>query len=284
MGTAPEKCILCGGTEKRLLIEKKPWSVHSCSSCGLGYLDPRPSIEEMQGLYDKEYCDENFAEGGKPGTPEFKKRISLESSRVRFFRRLKKKGKILDIGCGYGHFLAACREKGYDVHGIDFSDWAVKHAVEVLDIPVSFGNVVDIDLPENSFDVITMWHTLEHAHDPEQLLFQAIRWLKKDGVLITDVPNHKGTEAVNDWYDWKGWDMPYHYYHFTPETLTKLLEKCGLKVVKSKDYHSDFVKMKLKKIPVVSLFARMIAKLYSGHSVAMASIPDKSKNTIFTGK
>lgn len=275
MEKAPEKCILCGEEEKTLLIEKPPWAVYRCSSCGLGFLTPRPSKEEIQALYDQEYCEEYFVEGGKPGTAEFKKRIGLESSRIRFFRGLRKTGRVLDIGCGYGYFLAACREKGYEVHGIEFSGWALKHATEVLGIPVSVGNVSDIDLPENSFDVITMWHALEHVPEPDRVVRHVKRWLKKDGLFIVDVPNHEGTDAKMQWEDWVGWSLPYHYYHFTLGTLTELLKQCGLTVIKSKDYHSEVIKMKLKRIPIISLFARLIAKRYSGHSVAVVAILEK---------
>lgn len=269
MENAPEKCILCGEKKRTLLIEKPPWAVYRCSSCGLGCLSPRPSKEEIQELYDREYCEEHFVEGGKPGTPEFKKRISLESSRIRFFRSLKKTGNVLDIGCGYGYFLAACRERGYDVQGIEFSGWALKHATDVLEIPVSVGNVIDIDMPENRFDVITMWHALEHVPEPDQVIRHVKKWLKKDGVFIADVPNHEGTDAQKQWQDWVGWSLPYHYYHFTPRSITELLSKCGLRVIKSKDYHSEVIKMNLKRIPVINLFARLIAKLYSGHSIAV---------------
>ena len=86
-----------------------------------------------------------------------------------------------------------------------------------------------------------------------------------------DVPNHQGTDAVKTWSDWVGWSLPYHLYHFTPQTLRGLLGLCGFYVVKTKDYHSDTVKASLKRLPVVGLFARLIAKMYSGHSVAVVA-------------
>ena len=269
MDRAPEQCILCGDVNRALLIAKEQWNVYRCVSCGLGFLDPRPSKKELARLYSEEYCEEYFEKGGQPGTPEFKKRLSLESSRIRFFKGMKRKGHVLDIGCGYGYFLAACREHGYHVHGLDFSDYAVQHAVNHLNLPITVGELSDVELPANSFDVITMWHSLEHTTDPKQAIVKAKEWMKKDGLLIVDVPNHEGTDAVKTWNDWIGWSVPYHFYHFTPRTLKAMLEACGFRVVKTKNYHSETIKQNLKRFPVIRIFARLIARIYSGHSVAM---------------
>ena len=271
MENAPERCIICGGKHRKPLIRKNSWQVHKCASCGLGVLDPRPSREDLEALYDDNYAESHFSEGGEPGSPRFRKRIGLESHRIRFFRPFKKKGRVLDIGCGYGYFLAACRERGYEVWGIDLSESAARHAGERLDLPVSVGELTDVKLPPSRFDVVTMWHFLEHCTDPKQAILTATGWLKADGILVVDVPNHEGTDAIKTWPEWVGWDLPYHMYHFTPRTLEKLLEVCGFYVTKTKNYHSDAVKTALKRFPIIGLFARLIAKLYSGHSVAVVA-------------
>ena len=272
MERAPSSCILCGDKERKLLVKNEPWYIYRCASCGLGFLDPRPSKEDIAKLYDKEYCEDQFVEGGGVGSPEFMKRLSLETHRVRFFRGLKRKGKILDIGCGYGYFLAACRTMyGYDVHGLDVSEWAAHYAAERLGLSVTVGEIEMVNLPPNSYDIITMWHFLEHTRDPREAILKAMDLLKKDGILVIDVPNYDGTDARKDWGNWVGWQPPYHFYHFTPHTLKRLLKLCGLCVLKAKDYHSETVKVTLKRIPVVSIFARLISKMYSGHSLAVVA-------------
>lgn len=269
MEKAPEHCLLCGCRDRELLLEKDPWKVYRCSSCGLGFLDPRPSKEDLISLYSKQYCDEHFAVGGDPDSPEFRKRLSLETHRIRFFRGIKKRGKVLDIGCGYGYFLAACSNYGYEVQGLDISEWASHHATKKLGLPISIGHMNEMEFPPHCFDIITMWHFLEHTLDPRNAILRARDWLKGDGILIVDVPNHEGTDARKNWKAWDGWDLPYHFFHFTPQTLKGLLTECGFHVVRSKDYHSETVKQALKRIPVVSIFARRISKFYSGHSVAV---------------
>jgi len=275
MENAPEKCILCGSPNREPLIRKESWQVYRCTECNLGFLDPRPSEADLQKLYQNEYFNENYDGGIEPGTDQFKKRLSGEDHRVRFIRSVKPSGRLLDIGCGYGYFPAACRESGYDVQGMDISDWAARYAIERLNIPVTIGQLEHVSLPPEYFDIITMWHFLEHTRNPVQTLLRAKQWLKKDGFMVIDVPNYAGTDATKEWDNWVGWQLPYHFYHFTPESLNGLLKKCGFRVIKSKDYHSEAIKQSLKKIPVVSIFSRLIAKFYSGTSLAVIAVLEK---------
>lgn len=269
MEQAPEKCILCQTSERDLLIEKDDWKVYWCPTCGLGFLDPRPTREEVAKLYDQEYFAEQYDKGIDPNTAAFRKRLSQELHRVRFFRGIKRKGRVLDIGCGNGYFLAACRDKGYDVQGLDISEWIVHYALNTHGISMTTGEVDEVDLALESFDVITMWHFLEHTRNPCEVVLKARTWLKKDGILVIDVPNYNGTDARKNWENWVGWQLPYHFYHFSSQTLERLIDGCGFKIIKRKDYHSETVKNTLKKLPIVSLFARLIAKMYSGTSVAV---------------
>jgi SAM-dependent methyltransferase len=197
------------------------------------------------------------------------KASALTLPRTRFIRSKKRSGRLLDIGCGYGYFAAACREKGYEVQGIDVSEWAAQHAVQRLGIPVSIGKINEIELTPHSFDIITMWHFLEHVPDPHLVLQKAKTWLKKDGILVIDVPNYQSTDAKREWQDWVGWQLPYHFWHFNLESLGLLLGQHGYGIIKKKDYHSEVIKNQIKRIPVFGLLARMIAKLYSGTSVAV---------------
>jgi hypothetical protein len=99
-----------------------------------------------------------------------------------------------------------------------------------------------------SIDVVTMWHALEHTADPGRFLDQAWKWGRGED-----------------------WDLPYHLDHFTPATLTAMISRCGFRTLRSKAYHSDYVKGKLRKIPVVGLLARPIAKFFSGTGYAVVA-------------
>jgi SAM-dependent methyltransferase len=245
--------------------------VFKCGSCGLGYLDPRPSPDQLAQLYDQQYFESHCLSGGGLGSESLRQRLNLEDWRLRLFRRIKPPGKVLDVGCGYGYFLAACREKGYQVHGIDCSGFAVRHAVEELGLTVTIGSLDEISMPAEGFDVITFWHCLEHTQDPREAVAKARTWLKPDGLLVIEVPNHEGTDARRIGADWVGWSLPYHLFHFTPQSLNLLLMLHGFRVIKSRTFHSETVKAALKRIPVLGFLARDIAKFYSGHTIAVAA-------------
>jgi 2-polyprenyl-3-methyl-5-hydroxy-6-metoxy-1,4-benzoquinol methylase len=269
---APEVCISCGKRDKVLLIEKDRWKVYRCVNCDLGFLDPRPSQEEIGKLYKSAYFEEQYDKGLEIGSKALKKRLSSEKHRVKFVASVSRSGRLLDIGCGYGYYLYASRLHGYDVTGLEISEWASHYAVQRLKLPVRTGEILKVDLPENYFDIITMWHFLEHTQDPGSVLLRTKKWLKKNGILVIDVPNCKGTDAHYLWEDWDGWQLPYHFWHFNPHSMKALLEKYRFRVIKYKDYHSEVIKKKLSPIGLLKPFARLVSKMYSGTSFAIVAV------------
>jgi SAM-dependent methyltransferase len=269
LGHAPEKCILCDGTDRTLLFRQNEWTVFLCTGCGLGVLDPRPGASEMEDFYRESYFRSHFGEGIRAGTPELRQRLSQESHRIRFFHGLKKKGRILDIGCGMGYFLAACRDWGYEVEGMDISPEASRFAREELKIPVQTGSGGAIRLDRESFDVITMWHFLEHCPDPHEHLGKAFDWLKKDGLLVIEVPNYSGHDAKKMGQRWRQWDLPYHLFHFTPASLNRLIQQHGFEKRREKYYSSEHVKERVQALSGSAFLGRTIARFYSGHGYAV---------------
>ena len=271
MEKSPESCILCGSLDRSLLVRQGSWTVFRCTGCGLGVLDPRPDKEEREKLYRSDYFLDQYDRGLPVGSPELQRRIGQEDHRIRFFRPFRRKGHVLDIGCGMGYFLYACRQAGYEVRGIDLSEASAQYVRNELQIPVTTGDIDGIDIPDNSLDVITMWHFLEHTADPRQYLAQASRWLKPAGLIVVDVPNYEGTDAKKTWGAWKGWQLPYHLYHFTPGAVIALLNRSGFQILRKKDYLSEYMREKLELMPLVRMLARPLAALYSGHSFAVVA-------------
>jgi 2-polyprenyl-3-methyl-5-hydroxy-6-metoxy-1,4-benzoquinol methylase len=271
MERAEKRCILCDSPDRSLLFQQGEWSVYRCDGCGLGFLDPRPDPDELNELYRSGYFDSHYDEGLKIDSPEMARRLSQEKHRIRFFRKTKKSGKLLDIGCGMGYFLHASRLAGYDVEGMDISSDSAAYVKNTLGIRVTVGIVDDIDYPPESFDIVTMWHFLEHAREPVKYLQKAWRWLKPDGILVVDVPNYQGTDAKKMWENWAGWSLPYHFYHFTPDTQKRLLAKHGFHTVRAKNYLSEYVKERLDRTILLKPFSRIVARFYSGHSYAVVA-------------
>ena len=271
MESAPAECILCGGAGRVPLVSDGQWTVHKCTGCGLGVLDPRPDPSKLGELYRETYFIDQYDPGYAPGSKEMRRRLSQEGHRIRFFRPFAGKGVVLDVGCGRGYFLAACREQGYEVKGYDVSEDAAVHVRSTLGIPVEIGDIREGIFPPGSVDVVTMWHSLEHTPDPRVYLDLAGTWLAPNGFLVVEVPNHEGLDARRKRERWEGWQLPYHFFHFTPSSLRDLLSAHGFEVVAGKTYHSECLKQSLRRVPVVGWFARPIARLFPGTSYAVVA-------------
>jgi SAM-dependent methyltransferase len=155
-------------------------------------------------------------------------------------------GRFLDVGCAAGHLLAAGRETGWDVYGVDLSEPFSRYAREILGLRnVLAGELWEARFPDQFFDYIHMWHTLEHVPDATRTLIEVSRILKDNGELYIGVPN------ISEPYNWiqrfscwlKG-EIPglpssdHHTYHFTPTTLRKMVEKAGLVIVEMSLYYN----------------------------------------------
>ena len=261
MERSDRQCILCNGMERTLLLRQEEWTIYKCKNCGLGFLDPRPDQAERGRLYQDSYFLSHYDRGLPIDSPEMKRRLSQENHRIRFFRNVKRQGR--------GYFLHACRLIGYDVQGIELSSDSSAYVRDELKIPIITGEIEALHIENGSFDIVTMWHFLEHTPNPGLYLKKARQWLKADGILIVDVPNHEGVDARKMGPSWREWSIPYHLYHFTPTTLISLLSQYGFRVIRQKTYLSEYIEERIERIPLASLFARPIARCFSGHSIAV---------------
>jgi SAM-dependent methyltransferase len=138
-------------------------------------------------------------------------------------------GRLLDVGSGKGAFLAAARDAGWDVLGVEFAAEAAEAARATFGIDVIVGDFLAIR-PLGTFDVVTMWHVLEHVRDPMGALVHAADSLKPDGRLVVSVPNIESLQARLGGEDWFHLDLPRHLFHFTPRSLATLVEGAGFRV------------------------------------------------------
>jgi SAM-dependent methyltransferase len=137
---------------------------------------------------------------------------------------------VLDIGCGPGLLLREFRDRGWQVQGTEFSEQSAAHGRDVLGVPVAVGDVRDLRFESASFDVVVMWHVLEHTPEPEQTLAEVGRVLRPGGVFLCAVPNFGSAEARFARDKWFHLDVPRHLSHFTVETLRSLLSVHGFTV------------------------------------------------------
>ncbi len=139
------------------------------------------------------------------------------------------KGTLLDIGAGTGHFGALAKEKSWTVTGIEPNQGARKVAEGK---GISFVENVS-NLQDHSFDVITMWHVLEHVPDLNEQIKQLKRILKPHGTLIIAVPNFRSYDAKHYKHFWAGYDVPRHLWHFSKKSISRLFREKNMKVIKT---------------------------------------------------
>lgn len=225
-------CFLCGEKRKIKLYSSSPYSIVKCGGCSLVFVDPLPDKEFLESLYQKKYYD--FSESQKEG------RALQWMSRIKILDRFSTPGKLLDVGCGTGEFLKSARQAGWYVQGTEFSEYSSKKAESAVNIPVFHGELKDANFSEASFDVITLWHVLEHIPEPAELLQECRRILKDGGIMLVEVPNVdyalqklKGSIKKGNPYfllTFENSGEP-HLYHFSSGHLKKAVEKFGFQVL-----------------------------------------------------
>lgn len=224
-------CNLCNSNEYKLFKEINGYRLVKCRQCGLVYLNPRPTQQEMNEEYSAEYHIKRLLRQEPKTEEEIGKEINKNIGRAEeIVKQFGKERKLLDIGCGAGFFIACLKRYGWDVRGIDISEWATNFAREKLDLDVLMGSIEDVEISDQ-FDVITMYHILEHLSHPLQSLKKVSEILSNDGVLVVKSPNLASFDRI--WYgtNWRGYTR-FHLYYFTPKTYQMLLERAGFSIQK----------------------------------------------------
>ncbi|MCK5632576.1 class I SAM-dependent methyltransferase, partial [bacterium] len=157
-----------------------------CKDCGLFFNNPRPTFDAIQQFYSAAQHENSWM--GKESEQSWN---SLSIRRFNYVKKYKKKGKILDIGCGIGRFLNFAKND-FSVFGTEISKKAVRLADNKYSIKITLGDFDKIDFDDEKFDVITLWHSLEHVLFPGKTLTKIRSLLSEDGVLIIAVPNDDG--------------------------------------------------------------------------------------------
>ena len=139
-------------------------------------------------------------------------------------------GRVLDIGCGPGHLLAAFRRRGWETLGTEIDEAAAAVGRARHNLEVKAGPVEELSLPIESFDAVVSWHTLEHMPNPGEVLVVAAGLLKPNGVLLVSVPDIGSPEAIAAGPAWFHLDVPRHLAHFDAAALRRLLGEVGLTV------------------------------------------------------
>lgn len=186
--------------------------------------DPFLSEEEMSTLYEKDYAAFN-----QKGIFKLLMKM-VTKKRVKKFRHLIKDKDVLEIGSGTGEFLYHCKShKPKSVRGVEISEYASAIAKEKYDVNISCSTIENFKA-EKKYDVIFMFHVIEHVKEPQIVIDKCRTLLKEGGVLIMETPNCASFERKFYREYWAGWSVPFHTFIFSPKALTEILNRCGLKV------------------------------------------------------
>ena len=218
-------CNLCGGRDVDTLSTKsrsgKSLRTVICRSCGLVWSDPRP--HDARQFYEHDY------RLSYKNTYQPKPKHVLRAGKVALTRFEKIRGlllnrkAVLDVGTGGGEFAYLLQSLGHRVNGIEPNRGYAEYSQQEYDLTVQIGFVQDAVFPPESFDVITIWHVLEHTEDPGSVLARLRSWLKPDGILVVEVPNVEATcQAPQSTFH------EAHLYNFNVVALRRLGRKQGL--------------------------------------------------------
>lgn len=191
---------------------------------------PQPSLDNL-GKYYESVNYISHTDGNKTlfeKAYQIVKNIALKNKLSLINNLSKDKGKILDIGAGVGDFLATAHQNGWQTVGVEPNDKARAIAEKK---GVTFVEKTE-DLPDNSFDIITMWHVLEHVPALENQIMELKRLVKPNGTIIIAVPNFKSFDAVYYQEYWAAYDVPIHLWHFSKTAIKLLFEKHNIRLVK----------------------------------------------------
>jgi SAM-dependent methyltransferase len=266
-------CPLCSSEKIALhfscndhFISRKDFAILKCSDCGFLFTQDYPEESEIGAFYvSEEYISHSdISKGLSNKLYQIARTIMLSRKKVLVEKITGLKiGKILDIGSGTGYFAATMKRVGWMVRGIEINEKARDFSI------TNFG--LEVDPPQsitayesNSFDCITLWHVLEHFHDPFKYISEISRLLKTGAVCVVALPNCSSYDANHYKRFWAAWDVPRHLWHFNPATFRLFSEKSG------------FILENLKILPLDVFYISLLSERYKGSGMAFFKAMSKA--------
>jgi 2-polyprenyl-3-methyl-5-hydroxy-6-metoxy-1,4-benzoquinol methylase len=227
-----KNCPVCGNEKYTVFLNctdyfltKEKFTIVKCEECEFTFINPRPEIAQFAGYYEStEYISHSGTDKGIVNSVYKKVRNYTHKKKVKLVSKYAKGNKILDIGCGSGELLSLFKEHDWETLGIEPNQSAREFAIKQHGIIVEEESGIS-KIVTGSMDVISMWHVLEHVSGLNERLREVNRILKDDGVVFIAVPNRIAYDALYYKEFWAAYDVPRHLYHFTPDSMERLLRK-----------------------------------------------------------
>jgi len=281
-------CNLCGRNKTKFITTRPDGlKVVECLNCGLAYLNPRPRGGVIFGLYDENYYQgrtqlksyDNYIEETLKSLEDGTNAGFQIIKRIATYKELKD-SRLLDIGCACGAFLVIARSWKAKVEGLEISNFSAEWGRESFGLEIKTGTLETIRYSANSFDLVTMFDLVEHLTDPTSFFRDVYRITKNGGLICVVTPNYHCKEKYGK--SWIGFNMSLeHIYFFDKESLGKMLDKVGFKILHietmetlsaiqksvyfKQDLNKAFSKLRniLTKMPPIFYLARYFWRAYN---------------------
>lgn len=259
-GVSKPDCVLCKNPGAPLYSDLKDqlfsasgeWSISICKNCQLLWLNPFPLPEELGKMYSTYYTHADikrkfFSALTDPLKSHVYRTLGYENTfgvkfpmigaYIPFFKEYTRMEvlnvpstwgkKLLDVGSGNGEYLSRMKNLGWTVEGTEFDEKAARFAKERYGVKIHVGDLINIGLPENAYDVITLNHVIEHVYDPEQMLKECKRILVPGGRIVVLTPNAQSLGHRIFKQNWRGLEIPRHMFIFSVDNFSLLAKQVG---------------------------------------------------------
>ncbi len=270
-------CPICEASQGIPLHREGSFQMVRCPSCQFIYLNPRPTDETLFQFYQHYLPEEgsSIESWQKMMEPVFQRAI-------RRILQHKTEGRLLDVGSGFGFFLAKVKSKGWEVIGVEISEKAMDYASHVFGLTVRPGPLEKVGFPEDYFDVVTAFYLIEHLPYPMAFLRECCRILKPGGLLLLRYPHTTPIKNMLRLFRIENWlyDLPAHLSDFSPTTIARCLDRAGFEgcqhLIGGYTRPSDFGKR------VASSFFGNLSEVFFNLSGGRVLLPGVSKTALAT--
>jgi len=232
------KCPLCKSEQfinhlvvKDHAISKESFIICACQNCNLWFTNPRPTEKNIAIYYNNPTYISHQDKSKNLTDLVYKavRKYTLNQKLNWINTRRSSKGRLLDYGCGVGLFVKTCTNDGWEAYGMEPNEKAATYATDYNEVSI----IPDFEGLEKKkkFDVITLFHVLEHVHKLNKTIDILLNRLKKRGILFIAVPNRDSFDATLFKENWAALDVPRHLYHFNTSSMEYLADKHNCKIV-----------------------------------------------------
>jgi len=224
-------CPFCVNSSSEHLFNVNGFKIVRCQRCGLIFLNPRPKDKDLTKFYPHDY----YGKGGR-----IKRTLEKQLTRFSHFLRraiilkIKKKGRILDFGCGTGAFIAKFSRNEWERFGVELNPMGYNLAKKDKDLKITNIDLKRTHFPDKYFDVITAFSVIEHTNNPKEIIAEFFRILKDDGILYLSTPNAGGIGFLISGKNWFHLDTPRHLYLFDRKVFKKAIAGSGFEILEER--------------------------------------------------